>query len=80
MKEAVIVSGGNIQKDFALDFLKKYKKRGAETIAADKGVEFFMEEGLLPDAAVGDFDSLSEAGLSGRTFPYRGSQTEAGER
>lgn len=63
MKEAVIVSGGNIQKDFALDFLKKYKKRGAETIAADKGVEFFMEEGLLPDAAVGDFDSLSEAGL-----------------
>ena len=63
MTEAVIVSGGNIQKDFALDFLKKYKEENFFTVAADKGLEFFMEAGLVPDAAVGDFDSLSGQGL-----------------
>ena len=26
MKDTIIVSGGNIQKDFALDFLKKNRK------------------------------------------------------
>ena len=26
MKDVIIVSGGNIQRDFALDFLKKNKK------------------------------------------------------
>ena len=63
MTKAVIVSGGNIQKDFALDFLKKYKEENFFTVAADKGLEFFMEAGLVPDAAVGDFDSLSGQGL-----------------
>lgn len=59
-----------IQKDFALDFLRKMIERaGRENlrlIAADKGMEFFMETagetGILPDIAVGDFDSLSEEG------------------
>lgn len=27
MKDVIIVSGGNIQRDFALDFLQKNKKR-----------------------------------------------------
>lgn len=70
MIDTIIVSGGMIQKDFALDFLRKMIERaGRENlrlIAADKGMEFFMETagetGILPDIAVGDFDSLSEEG------------------
>ena len=30
MKDTIIVSGGNIQKDFALDFLKKNKTEKVE--------------------------------------------------
>ena len=59
MIDTIIVSGGNIHSDFALDFLKKNE---ACLIAADKGLEFFLEHQLLPDAVIGDFDSLSEYG------------------
>ena len=62
MKETIIVSGGNIQKDFALDFLRKNKTEQTCLIAADRGVEFFAGTGMEPDVAVGDFDSLSEKG------------------
>lgn len=66
MVDTVIVSGGNIQYGFALDFLEKIINRaGRENlslIAADKGLEFFLQAGILPDLAVGDFDSLSEEG------------------
>ena len=40
MKDTIIVSGGNIHKDFALDFLKKNKTEQTCLIAADRGVEF----------------------------------------
>ena len=62
MKHAVIVSGGNINTDFALDFLKKNTDENTLLIAADRGLEFFERTGLVPDIAVGDFDSLSESG------------------
>ena len=62
MKDTIIVSGGNIQSDFALDFLKKNKTENTCLIAADRGVEFFMGTDLEPDVAVGDFDSLSAEG------------------
>lgn len=62
MKDTIIVSGGNIHKDFALDFLKKNKTENTCLIAADRGVEFFMGTELEPDVAVGDFDSLSAEG------------------
>lgn len=62
MKDTIIVSGGNIHKDFALDFLKKNKTENTCLIAADRGVEFFMGTDLEPDVAVGDFDSLSAEG------------------
>ena len=62
MKDVIIVSGGNIQRDFALDFLQKNKKENVCLIAADKGVEFFIKTDWVPDVAVGDFDSLSAAG------------------
>ena len=62
MKDVIIVSGGNIQRDFALDFLQKNKKENVCLIAADKGVEFFIKTDWVSDVAVGDFDSLSAAG------------------
>ncbi len=66
MKEAVIVSGGNINGDFALDFLKqKTEAKGRDGIcllAADRGLEFFGKTSFVPDVAVGDFDSLSPEG------------------
>ena len=64
MKDTIIVSGGNIHKDFALDFLKKNKTENTCLIAADRGVEFFMGTDLEPDVAVGDFDSLSAEGAT----------------
>ncbi len=66
MTDTIIVSGGDIHSDFALDFLKKNINRtGRENIsliAADRGLEFFMKIGILPDVAVGDFDSLCAEG------------------
>ncbi len=66
MIDTIIVSGGNIQKDFALDFLKNQIRKIDNAIpvliAADKGVEFFMDTEYAPAIAVGDFDSLSEKG------------------
>lgn len=62
MKDAIIVSGGNISDDFALDFLKKKKTEETALIAADKGLEFLARVNIEPDVVVGDFDSLSAAG------------------
>lgn len=72
MIDTIIISGGNIQRGFALDFLKKiiteYENRTTCTerkpllVAADHGLDFFRETGMCPDIAVGDFDSLSEEG------------------
>ena len=62
MKDVIIVSGGTIQRDFALDFLQKNKQKNTRLIAADRGVEFFEGTEWKPDIAVGDFDSLSAAG------------------
>ncbi|MDO5134432.1 MAG: thiamine diphosphokinase [Eubacteriales bacterium] len=64
--DGVIVSGGNIQRDFALDLLENLKKESLDPppllAAADRGLEFFMENHLCPDLVVGDFDSLSPEG------------------
>lgn len=65
MIDTIVVSGGNIQEDFALDFLKKAEEKQGKMpylIAADKGLEFFLHTGICPDMAVGDFDSLSDEG------------------
>ena len=66
MIDTIIVSGGDIQSDFALYFLKKnIEKAGRENIrliAADRGLEFFLDYLILPDVVIGDFDSLSEDG------------------
>ena len=36
MKNAVIVSGGSIDQDFALDFLKKYKTEATSLISRQR--------------------------------------------
>ena len=51
MKDVIIVSGGNIQRDFALDFLKKNKTEKVDLIAADRGVEFFKGTDWQPEVA-----------------------------
>ena len=45
MTDTIIVSGGDIQSDFALDFLEKKIKENEKIclIAADRGLEFFLE-------------------------------------
>ncbi|MEJ8773374.1 thiamine diphosphokinase [Blautia sp. HCN-1074] len=81
MIDTIIVSGGNIQSDFALYFLKKnIEKAGRENIrliAADRGLEFFLDYLILPDVVIGDFDSLSEDGknfleMQNEDIPYGG--------
>lgn len=68
MKTAIIVSGGNLNPDFALDF---FEKNTADfLIGADKGICFLKEHKLLPTHIVGDFDSASADALTYfREFP-----------
>ena len=54
----LIVGGGSIDNEFALEYIEKSKFD--KYIAADRGLEFFSETNLKPDIIVGDFDSVSE--------------------
>ena len=55
--DTIIISGGNIEQDFALAFLEK--NRDAFLIAADAGMRFLEQNNILPDLAIGDFDSIT---------------------
>ena len=59
MKSCVIISGGRMDYQFASDFIKK--ENPDLLIAADKGLAFCEETGILPTQIVGDFDTLGEA-------------------
>ena len=52
----LIVSGGNIDRDFASGFLKNQSYD--RILAVDKGAQFCREQGLQPTMLIGDFDSL----------------------
>ena len=54
--KVLIVTGGNIDKDFAFSFLKKNKYE--EIIAVDGGLAFAAEAGLKITHLVGDFDTI----------------------
>ena len=62
MKTAVIISGGTIENEFALAFLKEHAFDCL--IGADRGIEFFRANGLTPTHIVGDFDSSGKEALS----------------
>lgn len=55
-KTAIIVSGGTIDKDFALN---QVEQLNAEiVIGVDRGLEFLYQNQILPTHIVGDFDSV----------------------
>ncbi len=62
MKQAVIVSGGRADTEFCKDYMRRHPADVA--IAVDSGLCFFKEAGILPDIAVGDFDSVDQETLS----------------
>ena len=55
--KTLIITGGNIERDFALSFIKKLEPE--YVIGVDKGLQFCYENHLRPDYIVGDFDSVS---------------------
>ena len=61
-KKAMIICGGFIEVDFALETIKDAEPDCI--IAADKGLEFLYQHKIVPDVIVGDFDSVSKKVLS----------------
>ena len=57
----VIISGGYIDDDFALAWLKDNKYDCM--IAADSGMNFLYRNGIVPDVIAGDFDSVEDESL-----------------
>lgn len=56
--KTLMITGGSIQKDFALSFIKKLQPE--YILAVDKGLQFCYEQKIIPNYIVGDFDSLAE--------------------
>lgn len=52
---ALIISGGSLDMEFALSYIRNYTF--GCMIAADKGMKFFYEQKIIPHYIVGDFDS-----------------------
>lgn len=59
MKKCIIISGGRLEEEFASAFIEKEAPQ--IVIAADKGLAFCHEKGIVPTAVVGDFDTLGNA-------------------
>lgn len=55
-KKTVIVSGGMIEKEFALSILQSEDTEFI--VGVDGGLVFLYENGITPDYIVGDFDSV----------------------
>ena len=53
----IIITGGNINKEFLLKFLQENKYN--KIISVDKGLEFLDEINIKPDYIIGDFDSVN---------------------
>lgn len=58
-RRTVIVSGGQLEEDFAVNILKDEETEFI--IGVDRGLIFLHEHGILPDYIVGDFDSAPKA-------------------
>lgn len=57
MKSVLIITGGDINREFGKDFLTKHKYD--EIIAVDGGLEFVYEADLTPSYIIGDFDTIN---------------------
>ncbi|SFJ94372.1 thiamine pyrophosphokinase [Halobacillus dabanensis] len=60
MNRVVVVGGG--PKSYIPD-LKEFSCEDCYWIGADQGAEVLVEQGIAPDLAIGDFDSVSETSL-----------------
>jgi len=58
MKKTIIISGGNINKDFLENEISKGNYKNI--IAVDKGLEILDTCKIKPNYIIGDFDSLNE--------------------
>lgn len=67
----LILTGGTIDFAFARDYIGG--QRFDRVIAADRGLEFCREAGLVPDLILGDFDSAGSDALAyfSQTIPER---------
>ncbi|WP_226578620.1 thiamine diphosphokinase [Halobacillus litoralis] len=61
MRKIAIVGGG--PKEYIPD-LVPYNKENYLWIGADQGAEVLIENGIAPDLAIGDFDSVTEASFA----------------
>ncbi|MEZ5713966.1 MAG: thiamine diphosphokinase [Paracoccaceae bacterium] len=52
----ILVGGGKVKKSL----LRAAIVHGSKVVAADGGVRAVLQEGLMPDAVIGDFDSISD--------------------
>ena len=57
-KRIVIVSGGELNENFALSILREQEGEGS--IAVDQGMEFLYLHQIMPSYIVGDFDSVKK--------------------
>ncbi len=62
MRRAVMIAGGEIERDFCLAYIEGYAFE--YKVAVDSGLEFFYDTGIKPDRIVGDFDSVDPKALS----------------
>ena len=56
--KVLMITGGNIDNDFAFSFIKN--KKYDEVIAVDGGLAFADRAGLVITHLVGDFDTIDE--------------------
>lgn len=56
--KTLIITGGNLNKDFTKEYLKKYSFD--LIIAVDKGLEVLDKLEVKPNYIVGDFDSINK--------------------
>ena len=62
MEKALIITGGSIDNDFGKEFINT--KSYDFIVAVDGGLKFADATGIIPDAIIGDFDTISEDILS----------------
>lgn len=78
----LIITGGGIDIPFTDSYIKEHKFD--KTIAADKGVQYAIKLGIVPNLILGDFDSLDreiqikmkEWNVPIRTFPPEKDDTD----